>query len=63
MAQACAAYAGREALDGDQPVRIGFLLGTRDFHANRAWFAAGERCTSGRDLAYRDDEMAISTAR
>ena len=35
MAQACAAFAGSEAIDGDRPVKVGFLLGTRDFHANR----------------------------
>jgi predicted hotdog family 3-hydroxylacyl-ACP dehydratase len=58
MAQACAAFAGSEAIDGDRPVKVGFFLGTRDFHANRGWFAAGERLYVRARLAYRDDEMA-----
>ena len=58
MAQACAAFAGSEAVDGDRPVKVGFFLGTRDFHANRGWFAAGERLYVRARLAYRDDEMA-----
>ncbi len=31
MAQACAAFVGLEALRNNQPVRVGFLLGTRNF--------------------------------
>ena len=58
MAQACAAFAGSEAIDGGAPVRIGFLLGTRDFRAIAGWFAAGERLFVRAHLEYRDDEMA-----
>src|SRR5262245_54266128 len=55
MAQACAAFAGCEAIDGGGAVRIGFLLGSRDFWAPRAWFAEGERLYIGAYLEYRDD--------
>jgi predicted hotdog family 3-hydroxylacyl-ACP dehydratase len=58
MAQACAAFAGSEARDQGHPVRLGFLLGTRDFHANRSWFAEGEHLYVRARLAYRDEEMA-----
>ena len=34
MAQACAAFGGSEALDEGGAVKIGFLLGTRDFRAS-----------------------------
>ena len=58
MAQACAAFAGAEALDRGGAVRIGFLLGTRDFRTSRTWFAEGERLYVRALLQYRDDELA-----
>jgi predicted hotdog family 3-hydroxylacyl-ACP dehydratase len=58
MAQACAAFAGCEARDTGSAVRIGFLLGTRDFHATRSWFAEGERLYVQALLEYRDKELA-----
>lgn len=58
MAQACAAFAGSEALDAGGAVKVGFLLGTRDFRASRAWFAAGERLYVRVRLEYHDDELA-----
>lgn len=42
MAQACSAFAGLRAKVADQPVRVGFLLGTRDFTAEKSWFVVGE---------------------
>jgi predicted hotdog family 3-hydroxylacyl-ACP dehydratase len=58
MAQTCAAFAGSEALDNGEAVRIGFLLGTRDFCASQSWFANGARLYIRVQLEYRDDEMA-----
>ena len=58
MAQACAAFAGSEALDSGGAVKIGFLLGTRDFRAARTWFAEGERLYVRARLEYRDNEAA-----
>ena len=58
MAQACAAFGGSEALDEGGAVRIGFLLGTRDFRATRNWFAEGERLYVRAVLEYRDGELA-----
>lgn len=58
MAQACAAFAGSEARDSGEAVKIGFLLGTRDFRATRTWFAEGERLYVRARLEYRDDEAA-----
>ena len=42
MAQAVAAWAGWQAAQVQQPVKLGFLLGTRKFVAERAFFAPGE---------------------
>lgn len=42
MAQTCGIYAGIEALALGIPPRVGYLLGTRNFHARRAWFRPGE---------------------
>lgn len=59
MAQACAAYVGLEALLADQTVRIGFLLGTRNFAAKIPWFAAGETLRVRADLVFRDGETGV----
>ena len=41
MAQAVAAHAGFEAQQRGEPVRVGFLLGTRRYTCTRSAFAAG----------------------
>ena len=61
MAQACAAYAGAEARDNNSPIKIGFLLGTRDFRARRTWLAEGERFRIEARLVYHDDEIGNLT--
>lgn len=43
MAQACGAYAGLEAKAAGQPVRLGFLLGTRRYVSSTPWFRPGDR--------------------
>jgi predicted hotdog family 3-hydroxylacyl-ACP dehydratase len=59
MAQACGAFAGLQAKSTGQPVRLGFLLGTRDFTADRAWFATGETLAVSVRRVYLDDGMAV----
>jgi len=58
MAQTCAAFAGSEALDEGGAVRIGFLLGTRDFRATQGWFTEGTRLFVRAHLEYHDSEIA-----
>ena len=41
MAQAVAAYAGALAKDNSEPVSIGFLLGSRKYLCNQAYFPYG----------------------
>ena len=54
MAQACGAFVGLEGKRLNQPVRIGFLLGTRNFKATRSWFHPGENLAVRAELVYRD---------
>ena len=63
MAQTCGAFIGVTALDSQQPVRIGYLLGTRDFQCSRAWFTAGETLHIYTRLLFRDDEMGVFDCR
>lgn len=59
MAQACGAFVGLEAKRAGTPVRIGFLLGTRNFKAERPWFAPGERLVVRAELVFRDGETGV----
>jgi predicted hotdog family 3-hydroxylacyl-ACP dehydratase len=63
MAQACGCYAGLEALRAGLPIRMGFLLGTRRYHANRSYIGAGERAVISVRQEFRDDGMAVFTCR
>jgi len=57
-AQTCGAYVGVTALEaGQEPIRLGLLLGTRDFQATAPWFLEGERLNVTVTLAYMDAEM------
>jgi predicted hotdog family 3-hydroxylacyl-ACP dehydratase len=58
MAQSCAALVGLKAIAQGEPVRIGFLLGTRDFRATLPWFDFGDSLTVTAVCAYNDGEMA-----
>ncbi len=42
MAQAIAAFAGWHVRAHGEPVKPGFLLGTRRYRCHRAWFLAGD---------------------
>ena len=57
MAQTCGAYVGVAALDAGEPIRLGLLLGTRNFEATVPWFLEGERLNVTVTLAYMDAEM------
>jgi predicted hotdog family 3-hydroxylacyl-ACP dehydratase len=59
MAQACGAYSGVSARRAGKPPNRGFILGTRRFHAARAWFVDGMRLEVSADLVYRDDEVGV----
>lgn len=58
MAQACGAYAGVHALDSGDPVRIGLLLGTRDYRVLAPWFRVGDHLRIAVALVFRDEPVA-----
>lgn len=59
MAQACAAFSGILARRNGAVPRIGFLLGTRRYTAQRAWFAESARLEVNVKLVYRDNEIGM----
>jgi len=59
MAQTCGVYAGIEGFNLGQPVRLGFLLGTRNFHASTNWFCLGQRLIVDATEIYRQETMGI----
>jgi predicted hotdog family 3-hydroxylacyl-ACP dehydratase len=58
MAQACAAYVGGEAMTAGEAVRVGFLLGTRQYLIHTPWFRLGDHLSVAVSLIYRDESMA-----
>jgi predicted hotdog family 3-hydroxylacyl-ACP dehydratase len=58
MAQSCGAWVGIRAMEAQQPVKIGFILGTRDFVASVPWFPLGDRLTVTAVCTFNDGEMA-----
>jgi len=59
MAQACGAYAGLEALESGERVRIGFLLGTRRYVANVDWFEEDRQLAVSVVEVFRDGSMGV----
>ena len=63
MAQACGAFAGMQAKTTGHPVQPGFLLGTRDFTADRPWFTIGETLTVSARRVFLESGMAVFDCR
>jgi predicted hotdog family 3-hydroxylacyl-ACP dehydratase len=63
MAQTCGVYAGIEAHNHTQPVRLGFLLGTRNYHASKHWFRTGDRLVVEATEIFRQDGMGVFDCR
>ena len=63
MAQTCGVYAGIEAKNQGQPVRLGFLLGTRNFHAALDSFRLGDRLVVEATEIFRQDGMGAFDCR
>ena len=59
MAQACGAWAGAQALDAGAKIKLGLLLGTRSFRAERAWLEEGRVFTVQASLNYMDNEIGV----
>ena len=64
MAQAISAWAGCRALLRGEPVRIGFLLGTRRYHGDARPFAIGARLRiEARREIFGDNGMGLFSCR
>ncbi|WP_077535186.1 hotdog family protein [Pseudoalteromonas aliena] len=55
MAQSIAAYAGALANDGNKPVKIGFLIGTRKYQTYQPFFKKGSKLTINAHKLYQDE--------
>ncbi len=63
MAQTCGAHAGALAQDQGAPVKIGFLLGTRQYRAHMPHFRRGDRLLVSVTAVYRDAVMGAFDCR
>lgn len=63
MAQACGAFAGALARDRGEAVRIGFVLGTRQYRAHVPCFRRGERLVVSVSVLYQDRQMGAFDCR
>jgi predicted hotdog family 3-hydroxylacyl-ACP dehydratase len=59
MAQAVAAYAGIQAKQAGEPIKLGFLLGTRRYTSNVGSFAVGTMLTIQVTKIIQDDKLGV----
>ncbi|MDP1664744.1 MAG: hotdog family protein [Methylobacter sp.] len=63
MAQAIAAYVGVKARQANEPIRLGFLLGTRRYSSNVAVFKVGATITVRVNKIMQDDGLGVFECR
>lgn len=63
MAQTSALFAGIKARREDEPVRVGLLLGTRDFQGHVAYFRLGVRLIVQARQIWSDGTMGVFDCR
>jgi predicted hotdog family 3-hydroxylacyl-ACP dehydratase len=63
MAQTVAAYIGIKAKQANEPIRLGFLLGTRRYNSNIAAFKVGARLTIRVEKIMQDDGLGVFDCR
>jgi predicted hotdog family 3-hydroxylacyl-ACP dehydratase len=59
MAQAIAAYGGVMAMQAEERIRLGFLLGSRRYTSNVAAFKVGSRLTIRVNKIIQDDNLRV----
>jgi predicted hotdog family 3-hydroxylacyl-ACP dehydratase len=59
MAQAVAAYAGIKSKLAGEPIKLGYLLGTRRYSSNVASFAVGTALTIHIKTIIQDDKLGV----
>lgn len=55
MAQTIAAWAGFQARQRSEAIRVGFLVGSRKYNCSRAWFQPGETLRISVDQTFQAD--------
>ncbi|MGZ5011488.1 MAG: ApeP family dehydratase [Methylobacter sp.] len=63
MAQTIAAYVGMKAKLANEPIRLGFLLGTRFYNSNVAAFEVGATLTIRVEKIIQDDGLGVFECR
>ena len=63
MAQTIGVYAGVQAKQSDQPIRLGFLLGTRHYQSNVPSFKVGSRLRVNVEKILQDEQLAVFECR
>lgn len=63
MAQTIAAYVGMKAKLANEPIRLGFLLGTRFYNSNVAAFKVGATLTIQVEKIIQDDGLGVFECR
>jgi len=63
MAQTIAAYVGMKAKLANEPIRLGFLLGTRFYNSNIAAFKVGATLTVRVEKIIQDDGLGVFECR
>lgn len=59
MAQTCGAYVGSLARSRGEPVKLGFILGTRRYRGSVRWFGIGDRLVVRVRMTIRDETMGV----
>jgi len=59
MAQTCGAFVGAKARDSGDQVRVGLVLGTRNFRCSVAWFVNGDRLTVTATQMFSDRQIGV----
>lgn len=59
MAQSCGTYSGLNFIKNNQPICMGFLLGTRNFHSEIEWFQKGDKLVISISEVLRQDAMGV----
>lgn len=63
MAQTCGLWAGARFKSQGERVGVGYLLGTRRYHATRPYFLPGEQLRIEAELTYLDGAMGVFDCR
>jgi predicted hotdog family 3-hydroxylacyl-ACP dehydratase len=63
MAQACGAFAGVWARERGEAIKVGFILGTRQYRAHVPGFRRGERLAISVSVLYQDEQMGAFDCR